>query len=109
MKLIIIIALILTPIFGFSQNGFPEGTYSSKIGDIIIRNDSVISEGVSYFAYYYSSDENFVNGVTTVVYLSEDKDKELKVVFKSGTPRHLAFNYRDYSEESFNVAFISGE
>jgi len=108
MKLVIILALILSPIVGYSQNGFPEGTYTSELGDIVIRNDSVIAEGVSYYAFYYRNSENMINGLTTISYTSKNKRQELKIVFKSGTPRYLSFNYKNYSEEAFNIAFIPG-
>ena len=101
--------LLLTPVIGYSQGDFTEGTYVSKLGDIIIRNDSVISEGVNYYVFNYSVSENSMHGLTTVTYTSENRRQQLKVVFKSGTPRHLTFNYKNYSEETFNVAFIPGE
>lgn len=109
MKLLIALMLVLTSIIGYSQNSFPGGIYISELGDIIIRNDSVISEGVSYYVFYFISDESVMDGLTVVSYVSEDKMQKLEVVFKSGTPRHLMFNYKNYFEESFNVAFISGE
>lgn len=109
MKSIIIIVLILSSILGFSQNSFPSGTYSSDLGDIIIRNDSVISKGKSYYVFYYSSDENLTNGLTTVSYSSEDRRSKLVVVFKSGTPRHLMFDYKNYSEETFDVLFLKNK
>jgi len=109
MKLIIILALMLSPFFAKAQYGFPGGTYTSDLGDIIIRNDSVISKEVSYYVFYYRSAENVPSGVTTVSYSSEDRRSKLTVSFKSGTPRHLMFNYKNYSEETFNVAFIPGD
>lgn len=88
MKLIIILALILTPILGFSQNGFPSGTYTSELGDIIIRNDSVISKDMKYYVFYYKNSENMLSGVTTITYENEDRRSKLTVIFKSGTPRY---------------------
>ena len=97
---------MLLPFLGNSQNSFQKGTYISKLGDIVIRNDSVISKDISYYIYYYKSNENMLSGVTTVSYSSEDRIKVLTVAFKSGTPRHLMFNYKNYYEEAFNIAFI---
>ena len=103
-KTITIISLILAPFFAKAQSSFPQGKYVSNLGEIIIRNDSVISKDISYYVYYFSSQEE--NDLTIVSYESEKRREKLTVVYKNNLPRHLMLNYKNYSEETFNIAFL---
>lgn len=105
MKLLIILTLILSSFFVEAQNSFSQGKYVSDLGDIIIRNDSVISKDISYYVFYFTSREE--NELTTVFYESENRKQRLTVVYKEGIARHLMFDYKNYSEETFKVSFIS--
>jgi hypothetical protein len=104
-RIIITLILLLTTVVGYSQKSFPEGVYSSTCSDIIIRNDSVISENVSYFVYYFNYEEDFSNGISTITYRSEDKSKILQVTVKGSVGRRLVLYTENYVEKCFNVSF----
>lgn len=109
MKFIAIIAMLLSPLFSKAQKGFPQGKYISDLGDIIIRNDSVITKDVSYYVFHYKSNVNYISELTTITYASENEKQVLTVVYKKGLPRHLIFTYKNHYEDSFNVAFIPSD
>ena len=105
MKLLITSILLLISTIGYSQKSFPEGIYKSTLGDIIIRNDSIISKNINFFAYQYNQDKNFKNGITTITYTSEDKKQQLKVTHKDYSIINIILYHKDNYKEYFNASF----
>ena len=105
MKIILLILFLLSSLLSFSQSGIKEGTYVTDFGDIIIRDDSVITKSVSYYIYHYSSQEDDELNITTYEFFSEHKKHQLTIIYKNELPRHIIFMYRGYLEETFNIYF----
>lgn len=98
--------LFLLPCIAFSQTGIENGTYISDLGDIIIRNDSVISKQATYYVYFYSNKHNQLKPYIIRSYTSEDNMNKLTVTFVNGVARHLMFQYNGDQMETPSVMFL---